>query len=184
MTFRLSIPSMVATATFERAMSALGSHPYQDPQNREYGHLPPLRRFIMSRRTAIDADLSQAQSVGWQYLIMDSLGLAVVDTSDDFNKTFTSVRRGAFASAYKAVLNQIDADCGTSAEEFDAGMLEIPQLRTCAMLVRSIHKTFIYPVLLFGKLTPIRRFTQDSFFELIAPVQPGNIREDSNTPKI
>ncbi len=165
MTVMLEVPSTETLKTFDKAMIALSGQ-QGDRQDRTFGHLPPFRRSVVSRIAAAEADLSAAKQVGWQYLVNDSLGLAVVDISDQLTTTFSSVRRGQFAKRYESILGFIDADCENTEEIFLPSVLEVPQLGACAILVHSTKRIYAYPVILSGDFTPVRRTEVSEFFEM------------------
>jgi len=166
MTVLLESPSAQTIETFDRAMIALGGQPGRRLNDRNFGHLPPFRRSVVSRQAAAEGNAFAAKQVGWQYLVKDSLGLAVVDVSDKITTTFSSVRRGPFANKYEAVLRRIDADRGNAEEIFVPTILEVPQVGSCAVLVRGAQNTFAYPVILSGEFAPIECIDLAEFFEM------------------
>lgn len=182
MTISLQVPPEATSATFSRAMAALSAHPNQRVQDRNYRYLPPFRKLVLARDPAERAEISAARPVGWQFFIWDSLGKAVLDVSDKIPDTFSSVRRGAFAERYEEVLESVDADCGMSDNDYRAEVLEVPQLGTCALVVRDGAGAWFYPVLLNGKTTYTRSLSEEEFFATVPRLPQGPRHDDGDEP--
>lgn len=163
-------------------MAALSAHPNQRVQDRNYRYLPPFRKLVLARDPAERAEISAARPVGWQFFIWDSLGKAVLDVSDKIPDTFSSVRRGAFAERYEEVLESVDADCGMSDNDYRAEVLEVPQLGTCALVVRDGAGAWFYPVLLNGKTTYTRSLSEEEFFATVPRLPQGPRHDDGDEP--
>ncbi|RFB95076.1 hypothetical protein B5K11_08850 [Rhizobium leguminosarum bv. trifolii] len=182
MTISLQVPSEATSETFSRAMEALGAHPDQPRNRRAFRYLPPFRKLVLSRTAAQRADLAAATPVGWQYLISDPLGNAVIDLSDKILDTFSSVRRGPFAERYQDVLKSIEADRGAAAEDYRAEVLEMPQIGTCALMARETYDVWFYPVCLNGRISELSFLSEHEFFATVPKPQRLPDNESGNDP--
>jgi hypothetical protein len=145
-------------------MHSLASHPEYVHQEGLYQYLPPLERYLLTGSDARTSNLEAAKIVGWQYLISDDSGLAVVDLSDDIPETYSSVRRGPFANRYQEILRLISSIELENGETEKLHALEVPQYATSALALRSTNRMRLFPISLRGTLQPAREMAPSSFF--------------------
>jgi hypothetical protein len=172
MTISLQTPPSSTQATFKRAMAAIANHPERGSGNDRYNFLQPLRLYVLKGGDARSADMEKVSAVGWQYLISDAEGFAVVDLSDDISETFSSLRRGVFAARYEATLRLVD-DLDSGEDGLGVlGALEIPQYGTTALTVEKSGDLTVYPISLRGILQPPSRMNKEAFFEALLKSTP------------
>lgn len=161
-------------------MSSLASHPEHVHGDGRYQFLPPLRRYLLKGSDARASRIGAVRAVGWQYLISDHGGFAVVDLSDDIPETYGSVRRGPFADRYEENLRRI-ADLETTEETpSKLSALEVPQYGTSAFVLDSNEGLIFFIVSLHGILQSSRETDRSTFFEELLKPSPPPKRNTEN----
>lgn len=164
MTLYLESPTPEVTKSFELAMASLSSHPNERGPDDQYSYLSPIRAFVLTGQQARGRSISDAFAIGWQFLIADVNGLAVVELDDDTPGAFGSIRRGGFATRFESILKQID-DVDSGDQNTTIEVIDIPQYATSIVVTTSDETVRLYPIVLRGKPHPVAGVDLSSFFE-------------------
>lgn len=104
----------------------------------------------------------EASKAGWQYLIADGQGYAVIDLSSSITGSFSRVRRGRFAEAYHDALAAMERDGAAREEGLIVEVLEIPAAFTATVVMRGASID-LYPVSIRGERPARDRMSLDEF---------------------
>lgn len=150
---------------FERSMASLATSPRHDPSNAEYQYFGPFpKKFLLEWPTA-ESDILFAPRGGWQYLIVDAQGFAVMDLSDAETGSFSRVRRGRFASAYHDALVSMERALEGSTQQAVVEFLEVPASFTATMILKQ-SRIELFPVSVKGRTPSSKFMTLEDFAAL------------------
>ncbi|AUW46875.1 hypothetical protein [Rhizobium leguminosarum] len=134
---------------FERAMASLACSPRHSPENTSYVSYGPFPKRVLATPPQTDDDVRLASAAGWQYLIDDGQGLAVMDISGEPEGSFSRVRRGP-STAFMNALDEMQRNAAHRIEDMEVWMLEIPSAH-CAAMVLHGNDFELYPIFSNGE---------------------------------
>lgn len=143
-------------------MNSLACSPMHDPENVNYKSLGPFPKRILGALPTSEGDIISAPRGGWQYLIADGRGFAVMDLSAAPTGSFSRVRRGRFAEAYHNALAAMEHDAAAGEESLVVEMLEIAPEFTSAMVMRGASIK-LYPISILGGRPSCERMNLNEF---------------------
>lgn len=186
MTLLLESPNPEVAKSFELAMAALSSHPNERGLDDHYSYLSPIRALVLTGEQARGRSISNAVAIGWQFLIADAEGLAVVELDDDAPDSFGSIRRGGFAARFESILRRIE-DMDSDDLDTKVEVIDIPEYGTSAVVTTSDETVRLYPMALRGKPQPLEGVDLSTFFAAIfntpAPTPPATTVNSARTPR-
>lgn len=147
---------------FVTAMASLACSPLHDPENVEYQYFGPFPKKFLLQWPTSESDISLAPRAGWQYLIEDDQGFAVMDLSDSDEGSFSRVRRGRFARAYHDALAAMERALEGTTEDAVVEFLEMPVSFSSTMILKG-STLELFPVSVKGKSPTQDRMTADEF---------------------
>lgn len=150
---------------FERSMASLASSPRHDPSNAEYQYFGPFPKKFLLEWPSAESDILSAPHGGWQYLIHDSQGFAVMDLSNAETGSFSRVRRGRFACAYHDALVAMERALEGTTEEAVVEFLEVPASFTATMVLKR-SDIELFPVSVKGRTPSSKLMSPEDFAAL------------------
>lgn len=139
------VPPAASRATLERVAPGVASSPFGAPVEGGQAapdNLIPHRAFAMTAEECALATppSGAARYVGWRYLILPVVGVAVATVGEDEasgRHTLMEVNRGAFAEASPQALRATLAFGARQPGEYEIAFLGIPALYVEALWLRS-----------------------------------------------
>jgi len=135
---------------FDRAMTILAAIPGQVLNTPEYHHIGPFPKRVLEAIPRSEADLASPYAMGWQYLVHDAEGYAVLDISNKPDGSYTYFRRGSFALGYAGALEAAEAAVANSPDLYELEIVDIPSAFTLIITMKS-KELKLYPAFYRGK---------------------------------